>query len=154
MFFGNADRQPRSKESAKERRRFIRDADNFVRCLTIKLKVELGLGSTIVPFGKRFELASAEGPFCERGAPDADADARRLPGDPAFSCYRLGGNHDAARDQTWPTFVLTRKDKDRIALADVLATIHRLLGRERERLRPRIANLGLNRECHTLHLAQ
>src|SRR5213592_1539910 len=32
------------KESAEERRRFIRDADDLVRCLTIKLEIELGPG--------------------------------------------------------------------------------------------------------------
>jgi hypothetical protein len=35
----------------------------------------------------------------------------------------------------------------------VLATIHRLLRAEGESLRPRIANLGFDREHHTLHLA-
>jgi hypothetical protein len=37
------------KESAKERRRFIRNAGDFVRCLTIEFEIELGLGSTVVP---------------------------------------------------------------------------------------------------------
>ena len=45
------------KESAEERRRFIRDADNLVRCLTIKFEVELGLGSTVVPIEKKLELS-------------------------------------------------------------------------------------------------
>jgi hypothetical protein len=37
------------KELAEERRRFIRDADNLVHCLTIEFEIELGLGSTVVP---------------------------------------------------------------------------------------------------------
>jgi len=35
------------EEFAEERRRFIRDGDDFVRCLTIEFEIELGLGSTI-----------------------------------------------------------------------------------------------------------
>src|SRR5437879_11968044 len=52
---GTANRPP-LKESAEERRRFIRDADNLIRGLTIKFEIELGLGSTVVPVGKKFEL--------------------------------------------------------------------------------------------------
>src|SRR5204863_732591 len=92
-------------------------------------------------------------PLRERGASDGDAHARRLPGDPAFLCDRFGRGDDAARDETWPAFVLAREDEDRIAFGDVLATIHRLLRAERESLRPRIANLGFDREHHTPRLA-
>jgi hypothetical protein len=60
-----------SKEPAEERPRFIGDTDDFVRCLTIELEVELGLGSTVVPFGKEFQLAPPEVSFGERGASDA-----------------------------------------------------------------------------------
>src|SRR6266542_2212780 len=121
------------KESAEERRCFIRDADDLVRCLTIEFEVELGLGSTVVPVGKKFELAPPQAPLRERGASDGDAHARRLPGDPAFPCDRFGRGDDA--------------------FGDMLATIHRLLRAERERLRPRIANLGFDREHRTSHLA-
>jgi hypothetical protein len=141
------------KEPAEERRRFIRDAGNLVRCLTIEFEIELGLGSTVVPVGKKSELAPPQAPLCERGASDGDAHARRLPGDPAFFCDRFGRGDDAARDETWSTFVLAREDEDRIAFGDVLATIHRLLRAERESVRPRIANLGFDREQHTPHLA-
>ena len=141
------------KESAKERRRFVRDADNLVRCLTIEFEIELGLGSTVVPVGKKFELTPPQAPLRERGASDGDAHARRLPGDPGFLCDRFGRGDDAARDETWPTFVLAREDEDRIAFGDVLATIHRLLRPECERLRPRIANLGFDREHHAPRLA-
>src|SRR4029077_2936644 len=55
------------KEPAEERRRFIRDAGNLVRCLTIEFEIELGLGSTVVPVGKKFELAPPQAPLCERG---------------------------------------------------------------------------------------
>ena len=88
------------KESAEERRRFIRNADNLVRSLTIEFKIELGLGSTVVPVGKRFELAPTQAPFRERGASYGDAHARRLPGNPAFLCDRFGRGDDAARDET------------------------------------------------------
>src|SRR5437870_3007996 len=141
------------KESAKERRRFIRDADDLVCCLTVEFEIELGLGSTVVPVGKKFELAPPQAPLRDRGASDGDAHARRLPGDPAFPCDRFGRGDDAARDETWPAFVLAREDEDRIAFGDVLATIHRFLRAERESLRPRIANLGFDREEHAPHLA-
>src|SRR5439155_21744130 len=141
------------KESAEERRCFIRDADNLVRCLTIKFEIELGLGSTVVPVEKKFELAPPQAPLRERGASYGDAHARRLPGNPAFLCDRFDRGDDAARDETWPALVFAREDEDRIAFGDVLATIHCLLRAERERLRPRIANLGFDREHHTPHLA-
>src|SRR5438105_6237093 len=141
------------KESAEERRRFIRDADNLIRCLTIEFEIELGLGSTVVPVGKKFEIAPPQAPLRERGASDGDTHARRLPGDPAFFCNRFGRGDDAARDETWPAFVLAREDEDRIAFGDVFATIHRLLRAERERRCPRIANLGFDREHHTPYLA-
>src|SRR5438093_11671912 len=108
------------KESAEERRCFIRDADDLVRCLTIEFEVELGLGSTVVPVGKKFELASPQAPLRKRGAPDSDAHTRRLPCDPAFLCDCFGRSDDAARDKTWPALVLAREDKDRIAFGDVL----------------------------------
>src|SRR5437763_2268472 len=141
------------KESAEERRRFIRNADDLIRCLTIEFEIEFGLGSTVVPVGKKFELAPTQAPLRERGASDGDAHARRLPGDPGFLCDRFGRGDDAACDETGPAFVLAREDEDRIAFGDMLATIHRLLRAERERLRPRIANLGFDREHHTPHLA-
>src|SRR5881275_2251675 len=124
------------KESAEERRRFIRNADNLVRCLAIEFEIELGLGSTVVPVGKKFELASPKAPLCQRGPSDGDAHARRLPGDPAFLFDRFGRGDHAARDETWPAFVLARENEDRIAFGDVLATIHRLLRAKRESLRP------------------
>ena len=142
------------KESAKERLRFVRDTGDLVRCLTIEFEIELGLGSTVVPVGKKFELASPQAPLRKRGAPDSDAHARRLPCDPAFLCDCFGRSDDAARDKTWPALVLAREDKDRIAFGDVLATIHRLLRAEGERLCPRIANLGLDREYHAAHIAR
>ena len=130
----------------------IRDADDLVRCLTIELEIELGLGSTVVPVGKTPELAPPQAPLREGGASDGDTHARRLPGDPAFLRYRFRRGDDAARDEAWPAFVLAREDEDRIAFGDVLATIHRLLSAERERLRPRIVNLGFDGERHAPHL--
>jgi hypothetical protein len=141
-----------SEEPAEERRRFIRDAGNLVRCLTIEFEIELGLGSTVVPVGETSELAPSQAPLCERAASDGDAHPRRLSGDPAFFCDRFGRGDHAARDETRPAFVLAREDEDRIAFGDVLATIHRLLRAERESLRPRIANLDFDREHHAPYL--
>src|SRR2546422_8545250 len=96
------------KESAEERCRFLRDADNLVRCLTIEFEIELGLGLTVVPVGKKSELAPPQAPLCERGASESDAHTRRLPGDPAFFRDRFGRGDHAARDETWPAFILAR----------------------------------------------
>ena len=140
------------EESAEERRRFIRDADDLVRCLTIEFEIELGLGSTVAPVGKMFELAPAQAPLRERGAPDGDAHAWRLPGNPAFLCDRTGRGDDATCNETWPAFVLAREDEDRIAFGDLLATVHRLLGAERERLCPFIPDLGFDCKLHAPRL--
>src|SRR5438874_5859870 len=78
------------KEAAEERPRFTRDADNLVRCLTIEFKIELGLGSTVVPIGKKFELSPSQAPLRKGDAFDGDAHTRRLPGDLAFLCDRFG----------------------------------------------------------------
>jgi hypothetical protein len=48
----------------------------LVRCLTIEFEIELGLGSTVVPVGKKSELAPPQAPLCERGASNGDAHAR------------------------------------------------------------------------------
>jgi hypothetical protein len=55
------------KEFAEERRRFIRDADDLVRCLTIEFEIELGPGSAVIPVGEMFELAPPQRPLRERG---------------------------------------------------------------------------------------
>src|SRR5437763_10196927 len=94
------------KESAEERRRFIRDADNLVRCLTIEFEIELGLGATVVPVGKKFELAPPQAPLRQRRVSDGDAHTRRLPGDPRSLCDRIGRGDDAARVATWRRFVV------------------------------------------------
>src|SRR5262249_50445810 len=131
-----------------ERRRFIRNAGDLVRCLTIEFEIELSLRSTVVPVAKKFELAPPQAPLGPRGASEGDADAPRLPGDPGFLCDRFGRGDDAARDETWPSFVLAREHEDSIAFGDVLPAIHRLLRSEREYVRPRIADLSFDREHH------
>ena len=136
------------EESAEECRRLIGDADDLVRCLTIELEVELGLGSAVTPVRKTFELAPSQAPPRDRNAPDCDAHPRRLPGDPASLCDRFGRSDYAARDKTRSAFVLAREDEDRIAFSDVLAAVHRLLRAKRERLRPWVTNLGFDRERH------
>jgi len=138
------------KESADERGRFIRDAGDLVRCLTIEFEIELGFGAAIVPVGKTFELASSQAPLRERGAPHGDAHARRLPRDVRFLRDRLRRGDDAAGDETLPTFILAREDENRVACGDELATIHRLLRAEGKRLRSRIANLSFDHEHHAV----
>src|SRR5215468_12361402 len=133
-----------SKVATEECARFIRDAGDLVRGLTIELEVELGFGSTVVPFGKELELAPPKAPFCECGTSDNDTHPRRLPGDPPLPCHRFGRGDDAARHQTRPALVLAREDEDGVALGDVLAAIHRLLRVERERLRSWVADGGFD----------
>ncbi len=136
------------KESAQECCRFIRNANDFVCCLTIEFEIEFGFGSIAVPVAKTFQLAAPEAPLGERSTSNSDADPRRLPGDSAFLRDRFGGSDEAARNETWPAFVLAREDKDCVAPGDVLPTIHRLLGGKRERSRPWIANRSFDRERH------
>src|SRR5205085_5097931 len=115
------------KESAEERRRLIRDADDLVCRLTIEFEIELRLRPAVVPAGKTFELTPPQAALRDAGAPDDDAYARRLSGDPSFFGDRFGRGDAAACDETWATFVLTCKHEDPIAFGDVLATIHRLV---------------------------
>src|ERR1043165_7611784 len=129
------------KKSAKERRRFIRDAADLVRGLAIELEIQLGLGPSVFPILKRLELAPTQAPFRKRSAPDGDADPRCLPGDAAFLWNRFGRGDHAARDETRPALVLAGEDEDRVAFGDVLAAVHRLLRSKRERPRPRIDHL-------------
>ncbi len=141
------------KLTAEERRRFIRDADDLVRCLTIEFEIELGRGLAVIPVDEMFELAPPQRPLRERGAFDGEAHTRCLPGDAAFPGDRFGGSDNAARDEALPALVLAREHENRVAFGDVLTAIHRLLRGERKRLRPRIANLGFDRERHASPLA-
>jgi len=136
------------KESGQECCRFIRNANDFVCCLAIEFEIKFGFGETVVPVAKTFQLAAPEAPLGEGGASNSDADPRRLPGDSAFLRDRFGRSDDAARNETWPAFVLAREDKDYVAPGDMLPTIHRLLSGERERSRPWIDNRSFDRERH------
>src|SRR6185369_9029394 len=115
------------EEPAEERGCFRRNPDDLVRCLPIELEVQLGLGSTVLPFGKALELVPPQAPPRSRGAPDDDADARRLPGDPAPLRDRAGRSDDPPRDQASSAFVLACEYEDHVALGDPLAPVHRLL---------------------------
>ena len=138
----------RLKESSEERCRLIRDADDFVRCLAIEFEIEFGLGSIIVPVAKALQVTATEAPLGDRSASDSDADPRRLPDDPAFLGDRFGRSDDAARNETWPAFVLAGEDKDYVAPGNMFPTVHRLLRGKRERSRPRIANRRFDRKRH------
>src|SRR5215471_7580894 len=96
----------RLKESSEEPCCLIRDADNFVCCLAVELEIELGLGSIIVPVEKTLQLTAAEAPLSERSASNGDADPRPLPGHPTFFRDCFCRSDDAARNETWPAFVL------------------------------------------------
>src|SRR5581483_7854689 len=79
---------------------------------------------------------------------DGDADPRRLSRDTRLPRDRLRARHDTAGDEPLPALVLTREHENGISFRDVLAAVHRLLRHERERLRPRIGDVGLDREVH------
>ena len=138
----------RLKESAQECCRFIRDANDLIRCLAIKLEIEFRLGAILVPVAKMFQLAAPEAPLGQPGTFNSDANPRRLPDEPWFLRNRFCRSNNAARNETGPTFVLTRKDKDRITLGNVLPTIHGLLSGKGERSRPQIANRRFDRKRH------
>ena len=101
------------EEFAEERRRFIRDADDLVRCLTIEFEIELGPGLAVIPVGEMFELVPPQRPLRERGASDDEAQARCLPDDAALLCDRFGGSDNAARDEALPALVLAREHEKR-----------------------------------------
>jgi hypothetical protein len=136
------------EEAIEKLRRFIGDADDFVRCLAIEFKIQLGFRLSIIPIGKLFEFAPPQCPFRQRGAFDGDADAGRLTSDSAFPRDCLGGSDRATRDEASPALVLACQDEHRVAFGDMLAAIHRLLRRKHECLRPQIPNLGFNCERH------
>ena len=98
----------RLEESVQECCRFIRDANDLVRCLAIEFEIEFGFGAIVVPVAKTFQLAAPEAPFGKRSASNSDADPRRLPGDPAFLRDRFSRSDNAARNETWPAFILAR----------------------------------------------
>ena len=133
----------------EERRRFIRYADNLVRCLTIQFEIELGLGLVVIPVTEMFEFAPPQPPLRERGASDVKAHTRCLSGDAGLLRDRFGGSNKAARDETLPALVLARKHENRVTFGDMLTAIHRLLRGERERRCSRIADLGFDRKRHT-----
>lgn len=137
----------------KKRRRVCGEADNFVRCLAIEFDVELGFRAPVVPVGKMVKLASSQMLFCERGALDGDAHARRLPGHPGSLCPRFGGG-DAACDETRLALVFACEDEGRIACGDVLAAIHCFLRVERERIRAWITYLDFDRKQQAPYLAR
>src|SRR5947207_15622964 len=79
----------RLKESAQESCRFIRDANDFVRCLAIEFEIEFRFRPIVVPVAKTLQFAAPEAPPGARSAPNRNPDPRRLPGDPAFLRSRL-----------------------------------------------------------------
>ena len=79
-----------SEEPAQEPRRFVRDARNLVRGLTIELEVELSFRPTVLPVGTMPEFATAQASFRTPSHSDDDTDPRCLPSDPAFLRDRLG----------------------------------------------------------------
>jgi hypothetical protein len=136
------------EESIQKRRRFIRDADDLVRCLTVEFETEFGFRFAVFPVRKMLELSPPQGPLRDRGAFDHDAHAGRLSRDAAFFRDRFGASYHAARNESLPALVLACEDEHRVALGNVLAPIHRLLRSKRERLRSQTANLSFDRERH------
>ena len=59
----------------------------------------------------------------------------------------LSNRDNAARNKALPALILVREHENRVALGDMLTAIHRLLRGKRERLHPRIANIGAPRRA-------
>jgi hypothetical protein len=70
----------RLKESVKERRCFLGNADDLIRGLTIEFEIDFGLGPAVGPMGKVFYFAAPQWLLRKRGASDSDAHPRCLPG--------------------------------------------------------------------------
>src|SRR3954469_5486980 len=63
------------EEGAEERRRFVREADDLVRRLTIEFEIELSPGLPVSPIGETAELGPAQRPLGDRCAADGEAHA-------------------------------------------------------------------------------
>src|ERR1700677_1102285 len=133
---------------AEERRRLSRDADNLIGCLPIEFEIELSPGPTVFPVGEMLELAAPQWPLRKRRSSDRDAHSRRLARDAPLLCDCLGVSDDTACNEALAAFVLTREHENRVTFGNQLAAIHRLVRGERERPRPRIDDLRLDREHH------
>src|SRR5215467_4963902 len=133
---------------AEERHYFIRDADDLVRCLTIKLEIELGLRLAIVPVAECFEFTSPQRALRQGNAPGSDAHTRCLRLNAALLGYFFGGGDGTTRDQPMATLILAGKHKKRVTFGDMFTAIHGLLCDERERFRGLIADLGFYGERH------
>src|SRR6185295_7255916 len=141
------------EEAIEEARGGGRDADDLVGRLAVELEVELGLRPAVVPVREALQLASAQASRGERGALDDDRDARRLALDAGLLRGRLDRADDALRDEPAAAFVLAREDEDRVACADALAVVHRLLLGERVAARSGPVDPGLDRERRGRHRA-
>jgi hypothetical protein len=86
------------EKSAQECRRFIRDADDRVRCLTIEFEIELGFGPAVVPVSEALELAPSRGRFTSAVRLTAMLTRGVCRAMPSF-CAIAGGGDDGLRDE-------------------------------------------------------
>lgn len=134
------------KEPAEERSRFVGDACDLVRRLTIEFEIELGLGSPAVPILERLEFVPPQSSLCQRGPSHDDAHPWRLPRDAWILRNPSGRSDDAAGDETLPAPVLTRENENGVAGRDVLAAVHCFLRMERKRSPGWIVDRGFDHE--------
>ena len=140
------------EEFVEKRRRFIRDADDLVRGLTVEFEIELGPGSAVIPVGEMFEITPPQRALRERGASDGEADTRCLLGEAVLLRDRFDGSDNTACNEALSALALARENENGVAFGDMLTAIHRLLRGQRERLRSWIDNLGFDRERHAFPL--
>src|ERR1700691_694193 len=100
-----ADERAKLEEAIEKRRRFIRNADDFVRCLTIEFEIELGFRLSIIPVGKLLEFAPPQCPLRKGGTFDGNANAGRLTCDSAFLRDCVGASDHATADDASPALV-------------------------------------------------
>src|SRR5580698_3554329 len=121
-----------SEKIAKERRRFVRNAGEFVGCLPIEFEIELSAGPAVIPVCEGFEFGATQMSLGMCGASDANAHSRGLAGNAALLGNCLYPYDHAARNETASSFVLAREHEHHVAFRDLLTAIHGLLRVEYE----------------------
>ena len=140
------------KEPAEERCCFIRDADNLVRCLTIEFEVELGLGSTVVPVGKKSELAPPQAPLGARRASDGMLTRGVCRAIPRFFAIALAEVTTPLATRPGPPSFSLAKTKIASPLAICLPP-YIVFCALNANVPPAVANLGFDRKHHAPNLA-
>src|SRR5580698_9469991 len=88
-----------AEECIEKQRRFIRDSDDLVRCLTVELEIELRFWAAVIPACKAFEFPASQGPLGECRALYSDAHTGCLAGDAGLLLERYCRSDHAPCDE-------------------------------------------------------